>query len=485
MSTQPKFFEMPNDFHLPLWKDYGRQLLKAHGQMQWDIGDWLIEGEDEGKLSAADLKRHALTATKYRWAWQTLKNFKVTARAIPPSRRRDGQDGRPELSYSMHVEIAKFEDAEIQEKLLAMATTERSLALGRDHMEAARFKRKDGSEDYSYHVSVPMSVKDLKTRIRDMQKQGELPKTTEKPSAPPEPTQRQPWKRASVMPVKFTRTHHQFLMAVVSGRGRYGPHGARDLVEKIVCDYIQQNLSILMEDAKKHDAGWGTLRPELSRILSQEKSPEAAPPQVAPGHIGHLQSEAGAGHGNPMNIDNLPFSPDGNPNGPLVIIPCAATKIWRDKPDSPPTPAEFAYDGPSFRANRRYARMVGHAWLVLSAKHGFITPQTVIESYDATFANPGPDLVTDIALREQALLIAEQDKFIVCLGTHAYNERVEIAFAGLNVDIHYPLKGIGSHHSLQWVTRHTNHMPEGGWDNFRGSNSWRKRRQAQRRMQTS
>src|ERR1700730_6277845 len=111
MATQPKLLEMPTDFQLRYWKNRLRHLLRAHGQMQWDIGDLLIEGEDKGKLIEADLKRHALTATQNRWAWKTLRNFKVTARAIPASRRRDGHDGRPEVSYSMHVDAAKFEDA--------------------------------------------------------------------------------------------------------------------------------------------------------------------------------------------------------------------------------------------------------------------------------------------------------------------------------------------------------------------------------------
>ena len=263
---------MPNDFHLPLWKDYGRQLLKAHGQMQWDIGDWLIEGEDEGKLSAADLKKHALAATRNRWEWKTLRNFKVTARAIPASRRRDGQDGRLEVSYSMHVEIAKFKDAAVQERLLELAATGSTTARGADHRETARFQRKDGSDDFHAHVQIPITVEDLKARIRKMQKSGELPKTSEKISAPLEPANVQPWKRKAVVPVKFTSTHHHFLMAVVEGRGGYGPHGARELVCKIVCDCIQENLKTLMEDAKKHDDRWGTLRPELLQILSPKPS---------------------------------------------------------------------------------------------------------------------------------------------------------------------------------------------------------------------
>jgi hypothetical protein len=215
MSTRPKVIGMPDGFQLKEWKNRLRELLRAHGQTQWEIGDILIEGEDQGKLMEADLKRYALTATQYRWAWKTLRNFKVTARAIPPSRRRDGRNGLPELSYSMHVEIAKFKDPAVQERLLVMATTERSHALGIDHMEAARFKRKDGSDDYSYHVSVPMSVKDLKARIREMQKNGELPKTTEKISAPPELGDSKLWR---VTPVKLTSIHHNFLGAALSER---------------------------------------------------------------------------------------------------------------------------------------------------------------------------------------------------------------------------------------------------------------------------
>lgn len=286
MSTQLKLVEMLDNFQLKDWKNRLRHLLRAHGQMQWDIGDHLIEGEDQGKLAEADLKRHALAATQNRWAWKTLRNFKVTARAIPPSRRRDGHDGRREVSYSIHAEIAKFKDAETQERLLEMAATGWSLAPGADYLETARFTRKDGSEDFRAHVQIPMTVEDLKARIKDMQNKGELPAT--KRTAPPEPDKPKPWKRDRVVPVKFTSVHHDFLKAALSVRpyDAGGITSVRDFVYKLTCDYIQQNFEILMEYAKKHDVRWGThLRPELSQLLSHQKYPEVAPPPLSPAKL--------------------------------------------------------------------------------------------------------------------------------------------------------------------------------------------------------
>jgi hypothetical protein len=88
MSAQLKFLEMPNSFNLGFWRSSGRQMVKAHEILQWELGDWLIEGKDDGQLDDKRLRQEAEKATKL--AWGTLKNYMVTARAIPPAR-----DGAP------------------------------------------------------------------------------------------------------------------------------------------------------------------------------------------------------------------------------------------------------------------------------------------------------------------------------------------------------------------------------------------------------
>src|SRR2546426_2513324 len=130
----------PADLTIETWLDEGRELIKeekelkgearkfgrTHDILQWKIGDWMIEGEDDGvkkkRFKDKAFKRKAVEITKRPWG--SLKNLMSVARHVPESRRRDGREGRKFLPYSLHVEVAKF-DAEKQEELLQLAEESR------------------------------------------------------------------------------------------------------------------------------------------------------------------------------------------------------------------------------------------------------------------------------------------------------------------------------------------------------------------------
>ncbi|HWZ97287.1 MAG TPA: hypothetical protein VN025_05955 [Candidatus Dormibacteraeota bacterium] len=132
-NTQAKFFNMPNPFELEQWLEHADRLAEHAKDMaktadwlntwgerfQWDIGDWLLDGE-AGRLPVKKLKEYA--AQKFpRRSWHTLENWKVTARAIESSRRRDGRsEGVAWLPFSTHQIVAKY-DPELQDQFLQEA----------------------------------------------------------------------------------------------------------------------------------------------------------------------------------------------------------------------------------------------------------------------------------------------------------------------------------------------------------------------------
>lgn len=63
---------------------------------------------------------------------------------------------------------------------------------------------------------------------------------------------------------------------------------------------------------------------------------------------------------------------------PVVLIGCSATKLERA------APARDLYTGRVFRESVKYAEAIGARWFVLSALHGVVAPETVIEPYDVT-----------------------------------------------------------------------------------------------------
>jgi len=78
----------------------------------------------------------------------------------------------------------------------------------------------------------------------------------------------------------------------------------------------------------------------------------------------------------------------------MILIQCTKTK--KDEP----VPARELYE-PSryFRAMRDYAKATGDLWFILSAEHGLIDPDTVLEPYDAfgLSENQARDIAEEVA----------------------------------------------------------------------------------------
>src|SRR5258708_6437878 len=83
------------------------------------------------------------------------------------------------------------------------------------------------------------------------------------------------------------------------------------------------------------------------------------------------------------------------------IIPCGATKLDR------PAPARDLYTGPMFRHTLAAAQAetdaIGGRVLVLSARHGLIDLDTVLEPYDQKMGQPGSVTPDTIAAQATAL----------------------------------------------------------------------------------
>jgi hypothetical protein len=85
----------------------------------------------------------------------------------------------------------------------------------------------------------------------------------------------------------------------------------------------------------------------------------------------------------------------------LVIVPCGKAKVWDSEPGRGATPAREAYTGPPFKVNRRYVERFSTEWRILSAKYGFIPPDSEIEPYDVSFKAPLSKPIRVEALQEQ------------------------------------------------------------------------------------
>ena len=117
----------------------------------------------------------------------------------------------------------------------------------------------------------------------------------------------------------------------------------------------------------------------------------------------------------------------------LCIVPCGKQKVWDKRPEAGPTPARDVYTGNFTTQHRKYAeQFYPHSWCILSAKHGFLLPDDVLEEgYDVKFGDGSPEEINDQALADQVKRKhLDEYETIVALCSCAYRRHIEKAFPG-------------------------------------------------------
>lgn len=137
----------------------------------------------------------------------------------------------------------------------------------------------------------------------------------------------------------------------------------------------------------------------------------------------------------------------------IALIACSASKLDR------PAPAREMY-APSqlFTASRRYAEATCDGWFVLSAKHGILAPDDVIEPYDErlttgpntidgrTIPSPWAGDVSRGLLARLRVTGIWASTFVVLAG-RAYAEHI----GTLSLVCEYPLAGMGIGRRKAWL----------------------------------
>lgn len=139
----------------------------------------------------------------------------------------------------------------------------------------------------------------------------------------------------------------------------------------------------------------------------------------------------------------------------LVVVPCGSAKVWDKQPERGPVAARDTYTGGPFLMNREYAERFGNAWVILSAKYGFLRPSDQIPGpYNVTFKRPSTGPVALATLRVQALQM-DLDQFdeVLGLGGKEYRAAITGAFEGTSVILRFPFAGLPIGKMLQATRR--------------------------------
>lgn len=123
----------------------------------------------------------------------------------------------------------------------------------------------------------------------------------------------------------------------------------------------------------------------------------------------------------------------------VVLVACCGRKL------PGPAAAKDLYQSALFLKSRRYAEQHGDRWLILSARHGVVDPETIVEPYDETLSR-----MPAASRREWSANVARQldglrrDRLIVLAGD-AYCGWTE----GFDVD--RPMRGLGIGRQLKFL----------------------------------
>lgn len=150
-------------------------------------------------------------------------------------------------------------------------------------------------------------------------------------------------------------------------------------------------------------------------------------------------------------VDPSPRPVRHEPPADLVLVGCVKTKR------AVPAPARDLYVSASFDGGRMMAERSGAPWYVLSAKHGLVHPDEVIEPYDVYLRGMGSAYRAEWGHRVVARLRAEAGpltgKTVVIYASAAYVEACRPLLEADGAHVVEPLLGMRQGERLAWYVQ--------------------------------
>lgn len=131
----------------------------------------------------------------------------------------------------------------------------------------------------------------------------------------------------------------------------------------------------------------------------------------------------------------------------IALVSCVETK----KPVA--GPAGTLYDSDWFRKASSYARQIADEWYILSAKHGLLDPETIIEPYEKTLKTmPKPERAAwargVIPQLQQVLRPGDR---VVFLAGKDYRENLVQPVGQMGCHVEIPMKGLSFGPQKAWL----------------------------------
>lgn len=126
----------------------------------------------------------------------------------------------------------------------------------------------------------------------------------------------------------------------------------------------------------------------------------------------------------------------------IGLVGCGAKKLDRA------APARDLYTGALFRKAAAHAEVTCDRWFILSAKHGLVRPDDVIEPYDVVLSAHSPEWDELVRAQLAAELAGAPRVLLVALA----GERYRTALHPCQWPYEIPMRGLGIGQQLAWLT---------------------------------
>jgi Family of unknown function (DUF6884) len=207
-------------------------------------------------------------------------------------------------------------------------------------------------------------------------------------------------------------------------------------------EYLDSLLSSsLPPSARRHSAWWsGDHGHTVWREFGWEASPRLGSGTVVFSH----------GRGSrPQSSRGVPVPSVSTSDRRLVLVGCVKTKVAHA------APAKDLYDSALWRKRRRYAESTGMPWAILSAEHGMVDPETILQPYDRYLGSESTafrrqwseSAATQVLcrLRELGLRMVE-----VHAGSAYLDNGLRNRLRSASVEILLPVRGLSIGQQLAW-----------------------------------
>lgn len=131
-------------------------------------------------------------------------------------------------------------------------------------------------------------------------------------------------------------------------------------------------------------------------------------------------------------------------NDKLVIVPCGKSKIWDDGITKGPVKAVEAYTGAMFKLGVQFAKSYNADLIILSAKYGYMWPETLVEPYDVSFIRKTSNPISHKELYGQATFEHKLMGYseVLGLGGAEYRKAIQSSFIEYKGHLWFPLAGL-------------------------------------------